>query len=118
MRVALALAWLASCTLSAQDVPQFRSGVELVRIETTVLDNRTRKPVRGLTCFAVFEELFDGVAGRRSLRLDHSDFTGRRPAVDRVSGGVPGRLVESFPDLVPAERAVDVDWALAPAVLR
>lgn len=29
--------------------PQFRAAVDLMRIETTVLDKRTRKPVRGLT---------------------------------------------------------------------
>src|SRR5688572_23228896 len=29
--------------------PQFRASVELMRIEVTVLDKRTRKPVRGLT---------------------------------------------------------------------
>jgi VWFA-related protein len=32
-----------------QPTPQFRAGVELTRIEVTVLDRRTRKPVRGLT---------------------------------------------------------------------
>jgi VWFA-related protein len=29
--------------------PQFRAGVDLVRLEVTVLDKRTRKPMRGLT---------------------------------------------------------------------
>jgi VWFA-related protein len=32
-----------------QNAPQFRAGVDLMRIEATVLDKRTRKPVHGLT---------------------------------------------------------------------
>jgi hypothetical protein len=49
---ATALVW----TTSAQSPvgqeaqrPQFRSGVEVMRVETTVLDRRTRAPIRGLT---------------------------------------------------------------------
>jgi len=48
---AITLAW----PLAAQEVrppaapPQFRAGVEIMRVEATVLDKRTRKPVRGLT---------------------------------------------------------------------
>jgi hypothetical protein len=32
-----------------QSPPQFRSGVDLTRLELTVLDKRTRKPIAGLT---------------------------------------------------------------------
>ncbi len=38
-----------SAAPSSQARPQFRAGVDLMRIEVTVLDKRTRKPVRGLT---------------------------------------------------------------------
>jgi VWFA-related protein len=30
-------------------LPQFRSGIEVLRVEATVLDRRTRQPIRGLT---------------------------------------------------------------------
>ena len=40
------------------------------------------------------------------------------PAVDQISRRVPRRLVQSFADLFPTERAVDVEWTLAPTVPR
>lgn len=48
---ALALAVLpAAQTPQAQrPVPTFKAGVEIMRIEATVLDKKTRKPIRGLT---------------------------------------------------------------------
>ena len=47
--MAVATVCLGRWPLDAQDPPQFRTGVELVRVETVVLDSRTRKPIRGLT---------------------------------------------------------------------
>lgn len=45
----LALALCAVATDAQAQVPQFRSSVDLTRVEVTVLDKRTRQPVRGLT---------------------------------------------------------------------
>ena len=50
---------LSSVVLAAQAIPQFRTGVELVQIDVTVLDNQ-RRPLTGLTA-SDFTVLDDGV---------------------------------------------------------
>jgi VWFA-related protein len=50
---------LSAAVLAAQAVPQFRTGVELVQIDVTVLDNQ-RRPLTGLTA-SDFIVLDDGV---------------------------------------------------------
>lgn len=52
--LALGVAAFAAWTSAQSPVqeaqrPQFRAGVEIMRIEATVLDRRTRQPIRGLT---------------------------------------------------------------------
>jgi hypothetical protein len=56
----LAVALVASSIVAAaqQDVPRFRSGVDVVQFTVTVLDNE-RRPVTGLTA-ADFDVLVDG----------------------------------------------------------
>jgi hypothetical protein len=49
----------SAVVLAAQALPQFRSGVELVQIDVTVLDNQ-RRPLTGLTA-SDFTVLDDGV---------------------------------------------------------
>lgn len=78
---ALALAW----PLAAQDArplagrPQFRAGVEIMRVEVTVLDKRTRKPVRGLTAGAFAIK----VNGRRQEIVGFAENT--IPGVNRAA---------------------------------
>jgi hypothetical protein len=50
---------LSAAVLAAQAVPQFRTGVELVQLDVTVLDNQ-RRPLTGLTA-SDFTVLDDGV---------------------------------------------------------
>ena len=50
----LAVACLAALSVSLlaqqqQPSPKFRTGVDLTRVEITVLDKDTRKPIKGLT---------------------------------------------------------------------
>ena len=52
------IALSAAVVLAAQAVPQFRTGVELVQLDVTVLDNR-RRPITGLTA-SDFTVLDDG----------------------------------------------------------
>jgi VWFA-related protein len=40
---------LVTVGTAQQDPPQFRTGIDLTRVEVTVLDKRTRKPITGLT---------------------------------------------------------------------
>lgn len=49
MRMLLALAVCLAAEDAHAQVPQFRSSIELTRVDVTVLDKRTRQPVRGLT---------------------------------------------------------------------
>ncbi|MGE3343213.1 MAG: hypothetical protein AB7L71_07240 [Vicinamibacterales bacterium] len=48
-KVFLALAVCAAAMDAHAQPPQFRSSVDLTRVDVTVLDTRTRQPVRGLT---------------------------------------------------------------------
>jgi VWFA-related protein len=42
--------WIAAIPASPrQQVPQFRAGTDITRLEVTVLDRKTRRPIRGLT---------------------------------------------------------------------
>jgi VWFA-related protein len=47
--LALAVSLAVSHATTQNPPPQFKAAVDLMRIEVTVLDKRTRKPVRGLT---------------------------------------------------------------------
>ena len=58
--------------------PQFRASVDLMRIEVTVLDKRTRKPIRGLTA-ADFIVKVNGEA-QQVEALDEVEVAGRDPA--------------------------------------
>src|SRR5690606_24073374 len=47
--ISLALVAQAPAPQTAQQPPRFTAGVDLMRLELTVLDKRTRKPIMGLT---------------------------------------------------------------------
>jgi VWFA-related protein len=49
--VATLAVWTSAQSPDVQEtqLPQFKSGVEITRVEATVLDRRTRQPIRGLT---------------------------------------------------------------------
>jgi hypothetical protein len=87
--------------------------------EQTVIEQMTVLPHRlpsELSRFTVGEELRDSLRDRWDLRLDQPDLARFGPAVDELSRCVPRREVERLADLLAAERAVDVNRALAPTV--
>ena len=75
---ALSTAAALTQTPGPQTPPQFRASVDLMRIEVTVLDKRTRKPVRGLTA-ADFIIKVNGEA-QQVEALDEVAVEGRDPS--------------------------------------
>ena len=74
------------------------------------LDGRGRQiPDRGL-----LEEPVDGVGDRGQLRLEHADSARRLPLVRDGRGGRPVTRVQTAPNRLAADRALDPDGALAP----
>jgi len=56
------------------------------------------------------------VADRRRLVPGQADLAARGPGIDDLGRGVPRRLIEGSSNRFPAERALYIDRALAPAI--
>lgn len=67
----------------AQQAPQFRAGTDITRLEVTVLDSKTRLPVRGLTA----EDFTIKVSGREQPVQALAEIV--------APGSVPGRVAET-----------------------